>query len=395
MHRSASPCIAEQERELKAEFKQIIDQKDDESDEEFGGIFKPRVKNEAEISKENADYLQWLAGKQECLDSNSKETLAPLKDYWNSDNLKPSEKFLRDFILNNGYVEAKSYDEIPTYNEIVGEDANLSNDEKDLEEQEVFEHKYNYRFEEEDPDFIKRYPRTITNSVRRTDDKRKQKRKETKIRKQQEKKEKMRELEIIKEAKRKEILDKIEKLKLVTGNEDLNINENELDEDFDPEAHDKRMAELFNNDYYQVEEGEEKPQCPSDIEELQVENWDNCDPYENDDLNTANEPHCEDEDFNMDCDYDPAQAKKDLQEELIGNSRRARGRNRKRNRFMEMLKADKPFFDPNGDKTYSEYVDEYYKLNYEDVIAGTPCRFKYVETTPNDFGLTVEEVIII
>lgn len=340
-----------------------------------------------------------MAGKQECLDDNTKKTLEPLKDYWSNTKLPASEKFLRDFVLNKGYVEAKSYSEIPTYDEIVEDEKNLLDDEKDLEEQAIFEQKYNYRFEEEDPEFIKRYPRTIAASVRRTNDKRKEKRRETKNRKQQEKEEKMRELEIVKEAKRKEILDKIEKLKLVTGNEELNIKQDELDEEFDPDAHDKRMAELFNDEYYQVEEGEEKPHCPSDIEDLQIENWDNYDPrqdqdYENDDLNSANEPHCEDEDFNMDCDYNPEQAKQQLQQELIGNSRHSRGKNRKRTRFLKMLNADKPLFDPNGDKTYAQYVEEYYNLSYEDVIDGQPCRFKYVETTPNDFGLSVEEVNI-
>lgn len=388
--RAQSPTAVEEERRLKAEFKKVMNQDDEGEDEEFGGIFKKRTKTKAQTDAEEADFAKWLAGKQAEIEPEAQEQLAPLKQYWNNSKLTQGESFLRDYILNKGYANTDA-SEIPTYDEIVGDTAPLSDDEQELEKQAEFEQKYNFRFEEPDADFIKRYPRTIEQSIRRTDDKRKEKRKETKDRKEQEKLQKMKELDLIKDMKRKEIEEKIRKLKAVTGNDELGFKDDELEEDFDPEAHDRRMQELFNDEYYNVDEGEEKPECPSDIEELAIEDWDNYDPRQGND--DDDDLHCEDDEFNMDCDYDPTTAKQQLQQELIENTRSRKSRKGRRNRFMEMIQAEKPVFNPEDEKTYGDYIDEYYQMDYEDIIGDQPCRFKYVETVPNDFGLTIEEVI--
>ena len=61
--------------------------------------------------------------------------------------------------------------------------------------------------------------------------------------------------------KRKEILDKIEQLRKITGNDELAFKDEDLEEDFDPDKYDQRMAEVFeqyDNAPFQPED-EEKP----------------------------------------------------------------------------------------------------------------------------------------
>lgn len=115
-----------------------------------------RSKTSQQNQKIEADCKKWLTGETEHTnDENTEKELKPLKSFWNNPHLDKGEKFLRDYILNKGYLENENDDYIPTYEQIVHEsDDDLSRDDEDLEKQEEFEHKYNYRFEEPDQDFV-------------------------------------------------------------------------------------------------------------------------------------------------------------------------------------------------------------------------------------------------
>lgn len=73
-------------------------------------------------------------------------------------------------------------------------------------------------------------------------------------------------------------------------------------------------------------------------------------------------------------------------------TRSSRRKGHKKSKFAQLTSDSRiPLFNPS-EKTYQQYLDEYYNLDFEDVVGDTTCRFKYRKVTPNSFGLSVEEV---
>ena len=86
----------------------------------------------------------------------------------------------------------------------------------------------------------------------------------------------------------------------------------------------------------------------------------------------------------MDADYDPQTAS----EQTFSKKSKSL---KHRHKLASKLSVKKPLFDPE-EKTFDEYFDEYYHLDYEDIIADMPCRFKYRQVAANSFGLSADEV---
>ena len=207
---------------------------------------------------------------------------------------------MRDYILDKKYLDKNASNADLEYEHVVHDsDENLSEDEKNIERQEEFEYKYNFRFEEPDQEFIKRYPRTLENSIRKKDTRRSEKRAILKVRKDEEKLRKKEELKRLKALKRKEIEEKLDKLKEITGNDDIGLNIDDLEDDFDPNEYDQKMQKMFNDEYYNMPKDDMKPQFPELDEELNQDTlYNNYKMYDKDgEDNFKAEPDCEDPNF--------------------------------------------------------------------------------------------------
>ncbi|CAD6199648.1 unnamed protein product [Caenorhabditis auriculariae] len=371
-------------------FKKALHGDDSDGDEE---LLVRRQKSDKEKKSEEDDFYEWLKERGDEPGSMKPKELQRLKVAWNDENIDEDEKFLRDYILNKDY-EPTENEENPTYEEIV----ELEEDEKDMDRQRNFEIKYNFRFENPDQDFLKSFPRTVSESLRKDDSKRKEKRKERNERKKEEKEEKKKELKHLKKMKRSQIEEKLARLSKAAGC-DIPLSIDELQADFDPKEFDKKMQAIFNDEYYGKEEDfkeddNEKPVFSDDdaVLDSDYEDFDDVDvtKLKKNPEDVAEESGEEEEDDEKPGNSAGRAIK--AAENALHRDGKDNRRKRKRNALKDALRREKPLFDPR-EKTFEEYFNEYFALDYEDVIGDQVTKFKYRDVVPNDFGLTADEIL--
>ncbi|KAG6866685.1 hypothetical protein C0991_000795 [Blastosporella zonata] len=322
------------------------------------------------------------------------------------------QEFLMNYILNRGWID-RSANHVPTYREITStksqgknkakeesgdseEDAEaLPTADPDLDEDDFeeiidrFESSYNFRFEEpyvfpdihfsqssdvlsadRDAAIIPSYPRNLPSLVRREDTTRKDARERRKQRKEEELQKKREEVKRLKGLKMKEIRARLEKIGKEGGKsleEDKALQDLDLDAEWDPEAHDRQMADLYGADEF---DDNEKPQWDEDID-IGGFPLDDDVPTKKQKKKKKKKINEDVEDAGVDIDAMDADVERafDDDEEWDGTE--------------EMRK-----------RKLEEYMDEIYGLDFNDIVGDLPTRFKYVPVQPQNFALTPAEILM-
>lgn len=98
----------------------------------------------------------------------------------------------------------------------------------------------------------------------------------------------------------------------------------------------------------------------------------------------------------MDCDYDPSMEKRAKKQTRAAKRKEKKkvNINNEEDEYEETSSKKIPKYNPDMG-SFEQYIDEFYSLDCEDVVSGVPTRFTYNKVLPNDYGLTIEEVVYI
>lgn len=342
------PGYYEELYDIKNEFRGLV--KEDSDDELFTGL---KVIEKPEPSTESTNPL-----------AADDKHIKYLKTYWGKDKEELGEKelFLRDFIVGKKYLD----DTVKKPTGPIFINSRIEPEEDGNEDEPVNTFSVpKHHFEEPGSGNLKRFPR-IVDSARDLPAKEEKASKRQAL-KEKKKKLKQDDLKRMTELKRDDLRGRLKKLKEISGNDQFDDNEINLDalvdddKDFDPSKYDEYMSKLFSDNYYMDDKTEEKPKFEF------VEGLDDQLLEEIESRKEALKKTVEAE----------VGGDEDASDEEQGSSRKTKKGKRKR----------------------KEGIIKTHKLEnlplYEDIIGGDlPTRFKYRQVQSNYFGLTNEELVL-
>lgn len=314
----------------------IVDEIEDSDDE--GDFFMKKEKSEKEQVAEDEDFEVFLKAQRK---KNSREAGEELLLHSYLENEKPDEKerFLRDFVLNNGWLDKNARDaptaaeyeiEIDNTNPDAREDEIKDLEDEELEERaEQFEAKYNFRFEDPDGSQIIAHARKVPESMRRPDERRKRAREARTLRKQKEKAAKTEDIKRLKNLKKKEIQTRLLAIQEAAG-DGVDVTGIDLDGDFDPEEFNRQMESNFGEKYYEQNDREMQQLAKDEVAIAS-------------DVRLPTTRSVE--------------TPEDIREDV------------------------------------NKLMDEYYNLDYEDIVGGVPMRFRYKKVEPESFDMSAEDIL--
>ncbi|GFY96658.1 KRR1 family protein [Actinidia rufa] len=365
---------SEEQEEFRRAFLDVAEEAFDEDD---GELLKERErKNNGNEEEEEEDG-----------DGDAVEVGKKLDEYFGKDdNLDENEMFLKEYFRNRMWVaEARG-------NALDEEVLGFSEDEEEIEKQEDYERGFNFRFEENKGDRVLGHSRFVEGSVRKKTNARKVQRKSKEERLAQAEFERKEELKHLKNLKKKEMKEKLNKIRDTAGlgeNWVCPLDEDDLEEEFDPEEYDRKMKEAFNDDYYDADDAD--PEFGSDRDEgggeLEKPNFDKEDellglPKGWDDVSGSGDGFLAARERNLKRRAENGGDHEDVKEaeEKVNGE----GKQKKKQKMSKLKK-----------EVLDKELEEYYKLDYEDTIGDMKTRFKYKEVGAKTYGLSAEEILML
>ncbi|EFO65407.1 Hypothetical protein GLP15_1979 [Giardia lamblia P15] len=260
-----------------------------------------------------------------------------------------ADKFLMNYLQSQAWLQ----DEVSEQSSTDLKD--VSDSEKQLEAQDLYEDAYNHRKEEDTRQLIN-YARNVFRSIRETRSKRAEARQRKKERVANDALMRKSEIEKKKAEKRAEIMDELKKLAEESGIPLEKLQNHPLFDEKDFDGNDLRevMDQLFDDDFYDGVNGNEdpgeKPIFSSMSENLSEQDYEDNSEHSN-----------------------------------ISNS----GHTHKQEKHEEEL-------EPHIKAKLDRHMNELNMMDEVDYVPGFgPVRFRYTSVTPNNFGLTDEDLLMV